>query len=149
MNIRTVLGLLLLLASCGALRAQPTLLRRSDAPLPPQERDSSVLREVAVVVNIPAARDASAQAKTPATAASFVVSASGTGAPWKPSGYSSAMNPVVSSPERKRGCCMIALTKSTLWPSPSISNASNAAICLSAAASRVSPQVTSLAIIGS
>jgi len=59
MNIRTVLGLLLLLASCGALRAQPTLLRRSDAPLPPQERDSSVLREVAVVVNIPAARDAS------------------------------------------------------------------------------------------
>jgi hypothetical protein len=71
------------------------------------------------------------------------------GAPWKPSGYSSAMKPVVSSPERKRGCCMIAETKSMLWPSPSISNRSSAAICLSAASSRVLPQVISLAIIGS
>ena len=59
MNIRTVLGSLLLFASCELLRAQPALLRRSDAPIAPHEPDTSVLREVAVIVNIPAARDAS------------------------------------------------------------------------------------------
>jgi 2-aminobenzoate-CoA ligase len=67
----------------------------------------------------------------------------------KPSGYSSAMKPVVSSPERKRGCCMIALRKSTLWPSPSMRKASSASTCRSAASSRVGAQVISLAIIGS
>ena len=35
-----------------------------------------------------------------------------------PSGYSSAMNPVVSSPERKRGCCISAERKSILLPEP-------------------------------
>jgi len=60
MNIRTVLGSLVLFAACEAFGAQaPVLLRRSHAPIPPQEPDSSVLREVPVVVNIPAARDAS------------------------------------------------------------------------------------------
>ena len=42
------------------------------------------------------------------------------GAPAKPSGYSSAMKPVVSAPARKRGCCISAERKSTLWPIPSI-----------------------------
>jgi len=60
MNIRTVLGSLVFFAACEAFGAQaPVLLRRSHAPIPPQEPDSSVLREVSVTVNIPAARDAS------------------------------------------------------------------------------------------
>ena len=46
--------------------------------------------------------------------------AASAGAPSKPSGYSSAMKPVVRSPERKRGCCISAERKSTLWPMPSI-----------------------------
>ena len=77
------------------------------------------------------------------------ISSSSAGAPWKPSGYSSAMKPVVSSPARKRGCCISAERKSTLWPMPSITNASSASIWRSIASSRVGAQVISLAIIGS
>jgi len=59
MNIRTRLGSLLLFASCEVLRAQePTLLRRLDAPIPPQDPDSSVLREVPVRGNTDVARTA-------------------------------------------------------------------------------------------
>ena len=65
MNIRTGLGSLLLFASCEVLRAQePTLLRRLDAPIAPQDPDSSVLREVAVRVNTDVARTA-ARVKLP------------------------------------------------------------------------------------
>ena len=65
MNIRTGLGSLLLFASCEVLRAQePTLLRRLDTPIAPQDPDSSVLREVAVRVNTDVARTA-ARVKLP------------------------------------------------------------------------------------
>ena len=66
------------------------------------------------------------------------------GHPEAASGYSSAMKPVVSSPERKRGCCMIALRKSILCPSPLIRKLSSASICKSAASSRVGAQVIKL-----
>ena len=98
---------------------------------------------------IPPARSAVSLAIIAAMAARPWTSASLAGAPWKPSGYSSAMKPVVSRPSRKRGCCISADTKSMLCPGPSISNRSSAAIWASIAASRVGPQVTSFAIIGS
>ncbi len=61
-----------------------------------------------------------------ATMARSAISSASAGAPVKPSGYSSAMKPVVSSPARKRGCCISAERKSTLWPMPSIWKASSA-----------------------
>src|SRR5207237_367498 len=95
------------------------------------------------------ARAASLKDMPAATAASPSSRSAEAGAPWKPSGYSSAMKPVVIAPSRKRGCCISAERKSTLWPIPSIRNPSSASICRSIAASRVGPVVTSLAIIGS
>src|SRR3546814_12010946 len=53
----------------------------------------------------------------PAIAASARSTSAPVSAPVKPSGYSSAIKPVVSSPERKRGCCMIADRESILWRS--------------------------------
>ena len=47
------------------------------------------------------------------------------------------MKPVVSAPARKRGCCISAERKSTLWPMPSIWKASSASIWRSIASSRV------------
>ena len=95
------------------------------------------------------ARDRSRGRPAPRSTARSAISSSSAGAPWKPSGYSSAMKPVVSSPARKRGCCISADRKSTLWPMPSIWKASSASIWRSIASSRVAPEVISLAIIGS
>ena len=84
-----------------------------------------------------------------ATAAGRRCSCASAGAPSKPFGYSSAMKPVVMSPERKRGWSISADRKSRLLPMPSIWKPSSAPTCASIAASRVGAQLISLAIIGS
>jgi hypothetical protein len=58
------------------------------------------------------------------------------------------MKPVVISPERKRGCCISAERKSMIVADPVDLEPVERATCASIAFSR-SPQVTSLAIIGS
>ncbi len=73
----------------------------------------------------------------------------GSATPRKPSGYSSAMKPVVIAPRTKRGWSITADRNGRLCPIPSTSNPSSAVRMPAIAASRVGAQVQSLAIIGS
>jgi hypothetical protein len=85
----------------------------------------------------------------PATIAAIARSrSSSAGAPWKPSGYSSAMNPVVSSPARNRGCCISARGNRRCARALDLEPVERRDLQVRRR-SRVGAQVISLAIIGS
>ena len=73
----------------------------------------------------------------------------GSGAPRNPSGYSSAIKPVVRRPSRNRPLCMMAVRNCRLLAIPDNSKRSNAAAIASIASNRVAAWVDSLAIMGS